>query len=404
MAITALTERLGKAEARIAELEAELARLRSAHTRAQPAALPLPSSILESITDAFVALDSEFRYAWINAEAERLLGMPREQLLGQVVWELFPGSTVLEQECRKAAAERLPREFENYYTPWNRWFLNKAYPTPDGGLAIYWRDITEQKQAQAALRQSEEEYRRLAEAMPQIAYVTDPEGATRFINRRWEEYSGVPLEKCLDLDWLGWVHPDDAPGHLARWKECLQSAEPLEAHYRLRDARGDYRWHLTRAVPVKDDSGRIQQWVGTSTDIHDWKVAEEALKINEERFRLALRAMNAIVYDWDLRTGTVQWVGDLEALIGVSQDLAGPTASWWISRVHSDDLGAMEAVRAAISSDQSSYEVEYRVFHANGRWVRVCGRGYIIRDETGAAVRAVGSCFDLDAARGKRMK
>ena len=441
-----LEEQLAAAHARIAELEA-------AQAGTHPA-LPQPASfVLESIKDAFVAVDGEFRYVWVNSEAERFCGLRREDMLGRTSWELFPAAsgTELEQQLRLVLADKQPREFDNYYAPSARWYFNKAFSTVDGGLAIYWRDVTEQKRLQAELhrqasvlaqvhdsiittdlegnithwnrgaeqlfgyaseevlgrhvsllyfeedrsqvdadilgpllrdgwcereprnrrksgeecfirlslsllrdeaqrpyamlgvstdvtaqrkaekllRESEELYRGLVEAMPQIAYTTDAAGRTTLVNRFWREYAGVTAAEGLELDWLVWVHPEDVQEHFVRWTECLRQGIPFEREYRLRNSAGEYRWHLSRVVPVRGTDGRIIHWVGTSTDIDARKSIEAALQQSEERFRLASLALEGFVYDWNPLTGTVYRSGDWAKLLGVSAAEAEQTEAWW---------------------------------------------------------------------------
>jgi PAS domain S-box-containing protein len=117
------------------------------------------AAILESITDGFIALDSEWRFTHINAEAERLNGMRREDQIGKNQWELFPATrgTVLELELRRAVAEQVAVQFEFYYEPWHTWFQNKAYPTKDGGLSVFYHDITARKRSEEALRKTRDE-------------------------------------------------------------------------------------------------------------------------------------------------------------------------------------------------------------------------------------------------------
>jgi PAS domain S-box-containing protein len=114
------------------------------------------ADILESITDGFVALDREWRFTHVNAEAERINGMRREDHIGKTPWDLFPGTrnTLLEFEWRRAVAQQVPVEFENYYEPWDSWFHVKAYPSKDGGLAVFYHDITARKQWEEALRKA----------------------------------------------------------------------------------------------------------------------------------------------------------------------------------------------------------------------------------------------------------
>ena len=265
------------------------------------------------------------------------------------------------------------------------------------GVAI---DITAQKQAERALRESEDRYRSLADAMPQVAYITGADGKTKLINHHWAEYAGVSNSECLDLDWLAWVHPDDAPPLLARWKECVRTGDRFELEYRLRNAKGEYCWHLGRAVPVRDPHGKITGWVGTSTEIHALKSAEAALKTSEERLRLASLSLDGIVYDWFPQTGVVNRSGDLAKIIGNGLTEAEPTEQWWQERVHPDDAANSSLnVLRRLGKDQSSFETEFRIRHADGHWVDICDRGYIVRDENGTPVRVVGTTQDISARK-----
>jgi PAS domain S-box-containing protein len=125
----------------------ELSRVRRAAARRERELRDEAESILESITDGFLALDRDWRISYMNAAAERISGRPREEILGHLYWELFPVTvgTHLEQEFRKAVAGQMSAQFEYHYEPWGRWFEVKAYPSRDGGLAVYFRDVTERK-------------------------------------------------------------------------------------------------------------------------------------------------------------------------------------------------------------------------------------------------------------------
>ena len=103
--------------------------------------------IMESIPDGLVTHDEEWRYTFVNAPAERLLGRPRSELLGKCVWDEFPSvvGTEVERQLRRAAAEQVVCEFEGRHADWGRWFENRAFPMPEGGIAVYFRDITERR-------------------------------------------------------------------------------------------------------------------------------------------------------------------------------------------------------------------------------------------------------------------
>ena len=134
--------------------------------------------------------------------------------------------------------------------------------------------IHEQK-LDALERASEERYRQLADAMPQIVWTADATGAATYFNRRWFEYTGMTPEEVGPNAWHQIVHPDDLPAAVARREQTLRSGETFEVEYRFRGADGRYRWQLGRSLPVRDAEGGIRFWIGTATDIHDRKRIED---------------------------------------------------------------------------------------------------------------------------------
>jgi PAS domain S-box-containing protein len=129
------------------------------------------------------------------------------------------------------------------------------------------------------LQHSEERYRYLADAMPQIVWTARPDGYIDYYNRRWFEYTGLTIEQTKGWGWQPVLHPDDVERCLRRWSKAVETGEAYEIEYRFRRAQdGTYRWHLGRAVPMRDESGRVVKWFGTCTDIDDHKRAEEALR------------------------------------------------------------------------------------------------------------------------------
>jgi PAS domain S-box-containing protein len=132
------------------------------------------------------------------------------------------------------------------------------------------------EQELAAVEQaSEERYRQLADAMPQIVWTADVDGNATYFNGRWFEYTGTTPDDAGPDAWHAVVHPDDLPTAVSRRDETLRSGDTFEVEYRFRGADGTYRWHLGRAVPIRGPEGRIELWVGTATDIHDRKLIED---------------------------------------------------------------------------------------------------------------------------------
>jgi PAS domain S-box-containing protein len=135
-------------------------------------------------------------------------------------------------------------------------------------------DITERKRAAEALQTSLEEFRTLAEAMPQIVWITRPDGWNVYFNQHWMEYTGLTLEESYGNGWNQPFHPDDQQRAWLAWQHATASIGTYVLECRLRRADGVYRWWLIRGLPLRDTAGNVIKWFGTCTDIHDLKLAE----------------------------------------------------------------------------------------------------------------------------------
>ncbi|XXX71914.1 PAS domain S-box protein [Sorangium sp. So ce134] len=145
-------------------------------------------------------------------------------------------------------------------------------------------DVTERKQIDEALRESEARFRQLADAMPQIVWTASPDGSIDYYNRRWYELAGTEEAEVDGDTWVSFLHEDDRQRVLDTWSRSVATGIPYEIEHRTAfPAVGEPRWYLVRAVPIRGASGEIVRWYGTCTDIHDAKLAEEALKEADQR-------------------------------------------------------------------------------------------------------------------------
>ncbi|HWI56719.1 MAG TPA: PAS domain S-box protein, partial [Bacillota bacterium] len=149
-----------------------------------------------------------------------------------------------------------------------------------GGIIIFLEDITRRKQAEEALRNSEARFREVANVVPQIVWIARPDtGDFVYANRNWFERIGLSAEETYAHGgWQQAVHPDDLERTLQTMQASLQSGQPFEVELRVKQKAGGYRWHLNRAVPARDDAGRIVRWIGSATDIENQKHTEELLE------------------------------------------------------------------------------------------------------------------------------
>lgn len=160
-------------------------------------------------------------------------------------------------------------------------------PTRFTGTTI---DITERVKARQIQEASEHELRRLADSMPQIVWSADRNGQIDYFNRVWFNYSGSNYEESKGLKWMTFIHPDDSPITFEKWNAAIEEKHPFENDFRLRSKGGEYRWHVSRAVPIFDSNNRVEKWYGTNTDIHDQKLSSEKI---EEAWATAEKANSA---------------------------------------------------------------------------------------------------------------
>src|SRR3954451_22519956 len=266
--------------------------------------------ILDSIADGLVILDREWLYTYVNADAARIFGHPRSELLGRCVWDLFPFivGTEMERQMRRAADERVTCEFQGNDEARERFYENRACPTPDGGVAVYFRDITDRMQAEERLRRSEA---LLAEAQ-ELAHVGswNWDLATDLLTWSDEHYRIFGLERqegpMTFERGISVIHPDDLPRVRRTVDEALRDHEPYDCSLRLLRRDGSVRFVHSRGLAVYDQDGKPIRMYGTVQDVTDRTHAEEALRQVNTRVELALRGSDIGIWESEYPDGTLE--------------------------------------------------------------------------------------------------
>jgi len=244
------------------------------------------ADILERVSDAFIALDREWRIVYANPEACRINQKPLEEFQGKIHWEEWPAAvgTDLERQFRRAMDAQVDVHFEHRYAadPYDVWLEIDAYPTGQG-LSLFYRDITTRKRAEEALKRSEQRYRSLIDATSQIVWTNTPEGEMRGPNLDWGAYTGQSEEGYQGYGWASVVHPDDVQPTIDAWRRAVAARSVFVFEHRLRRHDGVYHIFAIRAVPVLDGDGTIREWVGVHTDVTEQKRVED---FSQQRTRL----------------------------------------------------------------------------------------------------------------------
>src|SRR5260221_206469 len=203
----------------------------------------------------------------------------------------------------------------------------------------------ERRIAEEALRESEQRWRSLTEALPQLVWSTTPDGANDYVSPQWTEYTGVAESELLGSRWMDVLHPDDRQSIRQIWTDSVAGRRAYDVEYRVRRHDGTYGWFKTRGVPIRDSNGNIVKWFGSCTDITDRKRAEEALRESEQELRKAPNELEKKVAE---RTAELH---RSEAYLAEAQRLTR-TGSWALT------VATREMVVAAADLLRGGNEVE----------------------------------------------
>ncbi|NKE68830.1 PAS domain-containing protein [Ramlibacter sp. RBP-2] len=272
-----LEEKTAQLERANRQLETDMAARRQAEALAESARAQL-SQAFERVTDAFVALDRNWCYTYVNAKAGELFGREPAQLLGKHIWTEFPEGVgqPFHLAYERAMDEQKPLHFESYYGPYDRWFENVVYPSPNG-LSIYFHDITVRKEAEAALRESEERLRLALDAAHMGTYDWDIPTGRIIWSRRHEALWGYAAGE-FDGTYASFgarVHPQDLAAMNAEVSRCMVAREPFTHEFRVVWPDGSVHWIEGCGEFEFDAAGTAVRMRGVATEITARKQAQE---------------------------------------------------------------------------------------------------------------------------------
>jgi len=384
-------------------LPATPAKRQKAASRAPHLKLYKPPPELQLIYDTapvgLAFLSPDCRYVQINQRLTEICGISVADHIGRSVRECVPQVAdqveALVQAIVRTREPVLGIEVHGQRpdkTNADHVWITNWHPLkgPDGsivGVNVVAEEITERKRAEAvlsasekALRESEARFRELADNMSQMAWTTDPTGWRNWFNKRWHDYTGTTLEEVKGWGWQKLHHPEHVDRALENIRKGFASGIAWEDTFPLRGRDGNYRWFLTRARPIRNESGDIIRWFGTNTDVTEQIEAEKALRELNETLRHRVEAeTQERLQIWNVSQDLLV-VADLEgkylsvnpawtAALGWSEsDLLGKTSAWLL---HPDDWDKTRAEISHLGAGRKTVHFESRLRHKDGsyRWL-----------------------------------
>lgn len=373
----------------------------------------------EAIIQAFMAaspialalFDRELRFLYANEALAKINEFPLNKHLGQTLWEVVPEIASqfapLLRQVMTTQEPVLNFEFRGELRSGVfRQTIANHYPVclPNGeviGVGVAVMDISELTQAQQELRESEERFRTLADNISQFAWMADNNGQIFWYNQRWFDYTGISLEDMQRRGSQQVLHPEHFERVYQKFYHCIQTGEIWEDTFPLRGRDGQYRWFLSRAIPLRDEQGKVRRWFGTDTDITERQQTQEALRESENRLRLALKSAELGTWDLNPLTGVLQWDEQCKAMFGLSPQ-AEVNYDVFLAGLHPEDRERTHQVvlRSFNPETDGEYDIEYRTVGIEDgveRWVAAKGKAFF--NSEGVVVRFIGTVLNITAKK-----
>ncbi|MBI5616751.1 MAG: PAS domain-containing protein [Gammaproteobacteria bacterium] len=384
------------AQARAAAAEAEVT-LIAARQRAEQRV----TDILSNITSGYQVMDRHGRYVELNAGARKLIadcGRDPDALIGQYVREALPDSRDLggTRALFRTLRERVPTEAESFYEPGQRWFTVQNYPTPDGGVATFFQDITARKRADEALATAHRQVQSIIDNTPALVYACDLDERFVMVNTALAEVLESTPEQVLGNRRHAFMPQSDADLHEANDRKVIAAGRALEFEEH-NELRGRSITWLTTKFPLRDAHGRIYAVAGITTDITARMQDEAKLRASEERYRALAETLPALVWIGDVKRHAEYVNSNWREYTGLT--LEELNAQGWYRLYHPEDVPRIKAAweEAARAGHAIEAEFRYRRHDAQYRWF--LGRAIPLRNEHGDIDRWLGVSIDITARR-----
>ena len=365
---------------------------------------------MSNVASGLYTFDLQGLVTYVNPAAEKMFGWTNAELLGKKMHDVthykhpdgspFPATDCPDLQVLQKGTEL--HEHEDMFIRKDGSFLPVVYSASalqkDGqtvGIVVGFRDDTQRREAERAVRESEERFRLVANTAPVMIWMSDTDGLSTYVNQPCLEFSGKPLEAALGRGWAENLHPEDVGRSWDTYRQALERREPFQIEHRLRRHDGQYRRILASGVPRFKADGSFAGYIGSAIDLSELKQSEEALQKSEERLRLAMDSGKLTGWDRDVKSGRDSLFGDLQGMFGIPSEIYDGRVEDFHRYLHPEDRRrVVEAIDYAMGMHKP-YAAEFRLRWPDGtvRWLAAKGKFHYSRE--GDPERMLGMAIDI---------
>ncbi|MEJ7558354.1 MAG: PAS domain S-box protein [Pedobacter sp.] len=352
------------------------------------------SNILESFTDAFFEVNSNWIVTYWNKEAERLLLMPRDEIVGKNLWQAYDNAIDLKffKEYHCAMENNISVRFEEYYEPRKVWLEVAAFPSGNG-LSIYFKDITARKYSTMELEQEKKKYSDLFSLSPLPQWVYDIDSLKFLdVNEAAINHYGYTRQEFLAMT-IADIRPvNDFSCFVENLKTCITVGIPSKSSVKHLKKNGEIIEVFVEGNTVcfEGKNARLVMVIDRTVELR----ATQAMEDSIARFNIVSKATSDAIWDWDMLTGQMIWNQGIKDIFGYQT--TSFDESWWQSRVHPEDLErVVHKLSRLVERQRTRLSVEYRFQRADGSYCCVLDRAFILFNNDGKPIRIIGSMQDI---------